>query len=104
MVKGRASRALNADAKVMLNPLAHPACLASPRRRTTARAWHEHIPFAMFLVDVLRPRTLVELGVSAGDSYCAFCQAVTELSLDTRCYGVDSWSGGDHGGAVGGGV
>ena len=74
-----------------LNPLAHPICLSWPRRRTAARAWHGHIPFAMFLVDLLRPRTLVELGVSAGNSYCAFCQAVKELRLDTRCHGVDTW-------------
>ena len=71
--------------------LAHPICLAVPRRLTALRSWHEHIPFAMLLVDLLRPRVLVELGVHAGDSYCAFCQTVQGLSLDTRCYGVDTW-------------
>lgn len=82
----------------IVDPLAHPICLASPKRRTAVRAWHEHIPFAMFLVDLLRPLVLVELGVHAGDSYCAFCQAVKALKLDTRCYGVDTWQGDAHSG------
>lgn len=88
----------------MVNPLAHPVCLAWPKRLTAIRAWHEHIPFAMFLIDLLRPRVLVELGVHAGDSYCAFCQAVRELSLDTRCYGIDTWQGDAHSGVYGAGV
>jgi len=82
----------------IVDALAHPICLAWPRRRTASQPWHEHIPFAMFLVDVLRPRVVVELGVHAGDSYCAFCQAVRELNLDTRCYGVDTWRGDPHAG------
>lgn len=81
-----------------MNPLAHPICLASPERLTPVRSWHEHIPFAMFLVDLLRPRVLVELGTHAGDSYCAFCQAVRELNLNTRCYAIDTWKGDAHSG------
>lgn len=82
----------------MLNPLDHPICLASPKRLTSVRSWHEHIPFAMFLVDLLRPNVLVELGTHAGDSYCAFCQAVRELNLNTRCYAIDTWKGDAHSG------
>src|SRR6185436_12671738 len=83
---------------MIVNPLDHPICLISPERLTAVRSWHEHIPFAMLLVDLLRPRVLVELGTHAGDSYCAFCQAVKELHLDTRCFAVDTWQGDEHAG------
>jgi GT2 family glycosyltransferase/predicted O-methyltransferase YrrM len=59
-------------------------------------SWRQHVPFAMLLVDLVRPRTLVELGVHYGDSYCSFCQAVAELRLATACYGVDTWKGDPH--------
>lgn len=77
----------------LFNPLDHPILLARPRRLTPFSAWHEHIPAAMLLVDLLRPETLVELGTHYGDSYCAFCQAVQELHLGTQCYAVDTWQG-----------
>lgn len=82
----------------MVNPLDHPICLASPKRLTSVKSWHEHIPFGMLLVDLLRPSVLVELGTHAGDSYCAFCQAVKELNLNTRCYAIDTWQGDAHSG------
>lgn len=77
----------------LFNPLDHPILLAQPRRLTAFSAWHEHIPAAMLLVDLLRPETFVELGTHYGDSYCAFCQAVQELRLGTQCYAVDTWQG-----------
>ena len=76
-----------------LNPLDHPICLSMPRRVSSYSAWQEHIPFAMFLVSVLKPEMIVELGTHWGDSYCSFCQAVRELSLKTKCYSVDTWQG-----------
>lgn len=76
-----------------LNPLSHPICLSQPMRLDTISAWVEHIPFGMFLIDALRPKTFVELGAHTGVSYSAFCQAVKKLDLDTRCYAIDSWAG-----------
>jgi len=87
--------------RVFLNPLEHPICFVKPRRLTRFSAWIEHIPFAMFLVDVLKPKVIVELGTYYGDSYCAFCQAVKELNLNTRCYAIDTWQGDPHAGFYG---
>lgn len=85
----------------MLNPLEQSICLNWPRRFTYRSAWVGHIPFAMFLVDLLRPQVLVELGTHNGDSYCAFCQAVNTLGVRTRCYAVDTWQGDAHTGFYG---
>ena len=62
--------------------------------------WVEHAPFAFWLVDVLRPRTLVELGVWTGFSFLAFCDAVDASGLDTRCVGIDTWEGDAHAGTL----
>jgi hypothetical protein len=83
-----------------INLLRHPVCLAQPLR-VAPSFWIEHIPFAMFLIDIIRPRTVVELGAFTGVSYCAFCQAVKALRLDTLCYAVDNWRGDNHNGFYG---
>ncbi|WP_192643346.1 class I SAM-dependent methyltransferase [Bosea sp. OAE506] len=72
---------------------------ARPIRLTDVPSWQSHIPFAFFLVGAFQPRTFVELGTHKGDSYSAVCQAVTSLSLDTRCFAVDTWQGDEHAGA-----
>ena len=77
------------------NPLEHPVCFELPHRLTHSQ-WHDHIPFAFAIVSLLKPLTFVELGTHYGDSYCAFCQAVAQLGLHTRCYAVDTWCGDKH--------
>lgn len=84
--------------KKRFNPLDHPICLRMPRRNLSS-AWMEHVPFAFYLMDILRPKIFVELGTFYGVSYCAFCQAVDELKLPTACHAVDTWSGDEHTGA-----
>lgn len=70
----------------------YPLCFSDPLRVETS-AWLSHVPFGMFLVDLLRPQVLVELGTHTGVSYCGFCQAIQELDLNTRCYAFDTWQG-----------
>jgi glycosyltransferase involved in cell wall biosynthesis len=87
--------------KMRFNPVNYPICFREPLRLTNIEAWHTHIPFAFVLVEMLRPNVIVELGVHKGDSYCAFCQAVDELNLKTRCYAVDTWKGDEQAGFYG---
>jgi hypothetical protein len=81
----------------------NPICNLSPRRLVLS-AWSLHVPFGMYLVDLLRPSCIVELGTRKGVSYCAFCQAVKYLGIDTSCAAIDSWSGDAHTGAYGAAV
>jgi len=64
-------------------------------------AWIEHIPFAFWITQALRPRRFVELGTDRGVSYLAFCQAVERLGLATDCFAVDTWKGDEHAGFYG---
>jgi predicted O-methyltransferase YrrM len=59
-------------------------------------AWTEHAPFACWLVEAMRPRSIVELGVHNGFSYFVLCQAARALALETRCFGIDRWTGDDQ--------
>jgi glycosyltransferase involved in cell wall biosynthesis/predicted O-methyltransferase YrrM len=61
-------------------------------------AWLEHGPFAMWLVQKMRPRRIVELGTHYGYSYFAMCQIVKELDISTDCFAVDTWVGEEHAG------
>jgi hypothetical protein len=81
--------------------LVRTSMLRVPLRCTNNDSWHGHIPFAFWCIEALEPRLLVELGCQKGDSYCAFCQAVEEISADTRCYGVGTWSDDSHAGFYG---
>ena len=75
------------------NPVFHPIMLQRPKFVSTVSAWVEHFPFAFLLIELCRPRVLVELGSQQGDSYCAFCQTVDTLNTGTRCFAVDTWAG-----------
>jgi hypothetical protein len=70
-----------------------PITMSQPVRLAEPFPWAHHIPFAFWIVDALRPSTIVELGTHAGNSYSAFAQAVATLHLPAACYAVDTWKG-----------
>ncbi len=75
-----------------------PIVLLEPDRTVLPPSWLEHVPFAFWLIDVLRPRVFVELGTYSGNSYAAFGQAVQHLGLNTAGYAIDTWKGDPHAG------
>ena len=77
------------------------ACIQPPERLTPIESWHRHMPFACAILHMLKPAVLVELGTHRGDSYSAFCQAVVQQRLSTRCFAVDTWQGDAHAGEYG---
>ncbi|MDO4795979.1 MAG: class I SAM-dependent methyltransferase [Brachymonas sp.] len=78
-------------------PLARCAWL-EPHTLSSPAPWAGHIPFAAWLMALMRPRTLVELGVYSGISYLAFCQAAVQNGVPLRAWGVDTWRGDAHAG------
>jgi hypothetical protein len=63
-----------------------------PRFNQQPSAWIEHIPFAFSLIEKLRPKIFVELGTDFGHSFFAFCQAIDQLKLPAKAYGIDIWT------------
>jgi hypothetical protein len=73
----------------------------TPARLGARSGWWAHVPFAHWLVRAIAPHVLVELGTFTGVSYSAFCRAVVEASLSTRCYAIDTWRRDRHAGEYG---
>lgn len=69
--------------------------------RLKPSGWIGHLPFAFWLIDASRPKTLVELGAHHGVSFCAFCQQAAKLNLNCQFYAIDSWQGDDQAGFYG---
>jgi hypothetical protein len=78
-----------------------PSLFWTPQHLNATSTWVAHIPFAFWLVDVLRPSRFVELGTHHGVSYMAFCQAIQKLGYSSQAYAVDTWSGDEHAGHYG---
>lgn len=56
-------------------------------------SWVGHIPFAVYLVQNLKPKVIVELGTHTGNSFCSFLFAAKNYSPKTKVYAVDLWTG-----------
>jgi O-antigen biosynthesis protein len=85
----------------ILRRLSRASSFLSPDRVVHPPSWLGHIPFALWIVEALRPRTLVELGAHTGNSYSAFCQAVQTFNVGAACYAVDTWEGDPQAGYYG---
>lgn len=70
--------------------------LMSPSRVAEPLWWTGHIPFAMWLVEATKPKTIVELGTHTGNSYFSMCHSVKSNGLSTKCYAIDTWQGDLH--------
>ncbi|WP_158284480.1 glycosyltransferase [Azospirillum sp. TSO35-2] len=84
-----------------LHRLCRPISFLTPDLIVAPPSWLGHTPFALWIIDALRPRTFVELGTHTGNSYSAFCQAVKQLELATACFAVDTWQGDPQAGYYG---
>ncbi|WRX85997.1 class I SAM-dependent methyltransferase [Escherichia coli] len=73
----------------------------TPARLSKAIDWHGHLSFAAWLMELVRPEILVELGVFRGDSLSTFSQASRDLNIKCEITGVDSWGGDNTTGAYG---
>ena len=65
----------------------------SPNSIVNPGSWVGHLPFAWWIIQQTKPKIFVELGTHTGNSYFSFCQSVSEHSLDTKCFSVDTWKG-----------
>lgn len=55
--------------------------------------WIGHLPFAIQLIKQKKPEVLVELGTHTGNSFCGFCQCISENKISTKAFAVDTWEG-----------
>ena len=68
--------------------LKHSIMAMRPGRLSCTSPWPGVIPLAFLLVSLVRPKIFVELGTTDGDSYCAFCQAIDTLRINTACRAI----------------
>ncbi|WP_223586919.1 MULTISPECIES: class I SAM-dependent methyltransferase [Microbacterium] len=61
-------------------------------------AWSTHGSFAAWIVDVLRPRDVIELGTHNGFSCFAFAEAAKRMGHPITIHALDSWEGDDQAG------
>lgn len=67
---------------------------SAPKHLHKLSAWRGHTPFAITLVEILKPTLIVELGVDFGTSLMAFAQGIHESNLQhhSQLHGIDLWA------------
>ena len=61
-------------------------------------SWWEHVPVAHWLMEVVQPKVVVELGTHYGVSFFSFCESAEIFSKDSFIYAIDTWEGDNHAG------
>ena len=69
-------------------PLSGRAVFWQPRHVAPSPSLGQ-IPFLFWLVEILRPATIVQIGLGDGLSYMALCQAADRLGGNAICIGID---------------
>ena len=87
-ITGSANKAVFVPGIEIVTPLASRVLFWRPRFLRDTAALH-YIPFLFWLTEVLRPKSIVHLGLGSGVGYFASCQVIDKLNLDARCYGFD---------------
>lgn len=77
------------------NPIDHPILFHPPWFVSGLSDLVQHAPLAHLVVQLTRPRTIVEIGTSSGDLYMALCWASKHLNTESRCFGVNTGAGGE---------
>jgi Methyltransferase domain len=54
-----------------------------------------HAALEYDLAAAVRPRLLVDLGTGDATSFFAFCQSMSDHTIDGTCYAIDTWEGKD---------
>ena len=84
------SRDLTSGSDGQLHTLfATPAVFWQPRY-TTPSPWLDQIPLLFWLIETVKPRTVVQFGLGDGVGYLALCQANQLLEKRAACFAVDN--------------
>lgn len=54
------------------------------------KGWLEFVPVGFWLVDVLRPARVLEVGTTSGNSYFSLCQSINSLGIDCESISIVS--------------
>lgn len=71
-------------------PLSTPSVFWRPRH-VTRSAMLMHVPYLFWLMEVVRPTTVLQIGLDDGLAYMTLCQAVERTGLKTSVLGVPNF-------------